>query len=239
MELTLDRRLPAPTAVVFDILADLEAYREWLPIGAMYRGTTLLGDGPIAAGRRYEDRSARGTLVGQIVTFDPPRRLAFSQGARLLGIGVTIEVTYDLTEVEGQTELRRTWRMILPWWLRPLGRRMLPDLARENERILDALGTKLQEPWRTSPAPLPRSRKPEPEPVGDQVEGVEGGSEGEVEPQRRIGSDPPQPLDQLGDQGQDADPDQATTGVAEADGGEAGDEEGHDEHVANVPPDRP
>ena len=83
MELTLERRVDVPPVRVFDRLSDLPAYASWLPTGELYRGTQLIGDGPVGVGMVYEDTSSAGSMRGEVTAHERPTEIAFRQQRRL------------------------------------------------------------------------------------------------------------------------------------------------------------
>lgn len=76
VEFELRRTVSAPVEDVFARLADVEGHNEWMPgKGSILRGTRQTSSGPPGLGTTYEDRTAFGTTPGEIIEFDPPRRL--------------------------------------------------------------------------------------------------------------------------------------------------------------------
>ena len=72
----LVRTVRAPIGDVFDRLADVEGHNQWMPRkGSILRRTRLTSAGPPGLGTTYEDSTTFGTTPGEIVEFDPPRRL--------------------------------------------------------------------------------------------------------------------------------------------------------------------
>ena len=77
VEFELQRTIKAPIADVFARLADVEGHNEWMPKkGSIHRNSTLTSPGPAALGTTYVDSTTFGKTPGEIVEFDPPRRLA-------------------------------------------------------------------------------------------------------------------------------------------------------------------
>jgi len=75
-EFELQRTIKAPIADVFARLADVEGHNEWMPKkGSIHRHSTLTSPGPAALGTTYVDSTTFGKTPGEIVEFDPPRRL--------------------------------------------------------------------------------------------------------------------------------------------------------------------
>jgi uncharacterized protein YndB with AHSA1/START domain len=143
VEFELVRTVRAPVADVFARLADVEGHNEWMPgKGSILKRTRQTSAGPPRLGTTYEDATRFGTTPGEIVEFDPPRRLlhhwwdATSSGrTKVEGWpGYTLEaVGDDETLVRHHARLRThgTYRLATP---------VLRLIAvRERTAVLDAL----------------------------------------------------------------------------------------------------
>jgi uncharacterized protein YndB with AHSA1/START domain len=97
--LTIKRRLPGPVERIWAYLTDSDLRRKWLASGVMgsqpgasftltWRNDDLM-DQP---GHRPDGFSAEHSMESRILTFDPPRRLAYT-------FGQSGEVTFDLEPV--------------------------------------------------------------------------------------------------------------------------------------------
>ena len=76
VEIELQRTIAAPIAEVFARLADIEGHNQWMPTkGSIRRRSTQTSPGPVGLGTTYEDATLMGRIPGEIVEFDPPRRL--------------------------------------------------------------------------------------------------------------------------------------------------------------------
>ena len=76
VEFELTRTVRAPIEQVFARLADIEGHNQWMPKkGSMLRQTRQTSSGPPGLGTTYEDKTTVGTTPGEIVEFDPPRRI--------------------------------------------------------------------------------------------------------------------------------------------------------------------
>ena len=76
VEFELTSTVRAPIEQVFARLADIEGHNQWMPEkGSMLRQTRQTSSGPVGLGTTYEDQTTFGTTPGEIVEFDPPRRL--------------------------------------------------------------------------------------------------------------------------------------------------------------------
>ena len=75
-EFELQRTIQAPLTDVFARLADVEGHNQWMAKkGSILRQTKQTSSGPVGVGTTYEDSTRYGATPGEIVEFDPPRRL--------------------------------------------------------------------------------------------------------------------------------------------------------------------
>lgn len=97
-------------ATIFDILADLRHYGDWLPHSLVFKGTTAISPGPIGVGTTYVETSPWGTRRGVVTVIDRPDRIAYWQpmtlSPRWLGT-VFVRVEDSLAPVGFSTLLRR------------------------------------------------------------------------------------------------------------------------------------
>jgi uncharacterized protein YndB with AHSA1/START domain len=136
VETTIQR----PADAIFQLIADLPNYAQWLPGSGTFGQITMLSDPPFGLGARYRDVGPSTRMEGSIVEYDPPHRLAFEQHTqqRLLGVpsALTVRATYELTDTPSGTRVVRRFDGKLRglfWLLQPY---VIPTLKRENERIL-------------------------------------------------------------------------------------------------------
>lgn len=81
IEETIDR----PIEEVFERLIDIERYPEWMPKRGLLVSCTQDDEGPVGVGTPYTDRTRLGTVRGEVVAFDRPKRVVFAYTARLGG----------------------------------------------------------------------------------------------------------------------------------------------------------
>lgn len=142
-EFELTRTVRAPIEEVFARLADVEGHNRWMPDkGSMLRHTRQTSGGPPGLGTTYEDKTTVGTIPGEIVEFDPPRRLVHhwwdstrSGRIKMEGWpGYTLESTGDdetLVRHDAKLRAHGVYRMAIP---------VLKRLAvRERTATLEAL----------------------------------------------------------------------------------------------------
>lgn len=76
IEFELERTIGAPIDQVFGRLADIEGHNDWLVgTGSMLRHTRQTSSGEPAVGTTFVDETAHGTVPGEIVEMDAPRRI--------------------------------------------------------------------------------------------------------------------------------------------------------------------
>ena len=74
----LHRTIKAPAGEVFARLADVEGHNQWMPRkGSILRQTAKTSAGPTEVGTTYEDSTAFGKTPGEVVEFEPGRRLVY------------------------------------------------------------------------------------------------------------------------------------------------------------------
>jgi len=102
---TAEARIAAPAGQVWQALTDPESIREWMS-GSDVRTTWNVG-GPITWTGEYDGHAYQDK--GQVIEFDPPRRLVVTHYSPLMGGDDVPEnyhrVSYDLTEVDGATTI--------------------------------------------------------------------------------------------------------------------------------------
>ena len=76
IEFELERTVAAPIEAVFARLADIDGHNDWMPRkGSILRRTRQTSAGEPGLGTTFLDETAFGPTPGEIVEFEPPRRL--------------------------------------------------------------------------------------------------------------------------------------------------------------------
>jgi uncharacterized protein YndB with AHSA1/START domain len=74
------RTIARPIDVVFDRLADVSSYRDWMPPGSLFRDSRWSEPHrAVGPGAAFEERTVFGRLDGRVSEFDPPTKVAFRQ----------------------------------------------------------------------------------------------------------------------------------------------------------------
>ena len=78
IEFELVRTVDAQIGEVFERLAQIDGYRDWMPKrGSLLRHTKQTSPGPVGVGTTYVDQMSVGTSPGEVIEFDNPTTLVF------------------------------------------------------------------------------------------------------------------------------------------------------------------
>lgn len=78
IEFELVRVVAGPIEEVFDRLADIDGYGDWMPRrGSLLRQTRQTSPGPVGLGTTYFDETSAGDVPGDIVEFERPTAIVF------------------------------------------------------------------------------------------------------------------------------------------------------------------
>ena len=131
-----------PPEAVFNLLADVAHYSNWLPPSKTYIETTDISDTPVRQGTTYVDKNTTGTMLGHVDAYQPYSRIVFHQ----IGKNPNIEITaaYQLTPIPQGTHLERTSTIILTGLFRLIQPLAVRRTLAENERMLNILKAYLE-----------------------------------------------------------------------------------------------
>ncbi|HVW79970.1 MAG TPA: SRPBCC family protein [Mycobacteriales bacterium] len=137
------RRIAAPAAKVWAVLADFPAIATWAPNVDHSTATTEAHEG-IGAVRRVQ--SGRITLLETVVDWQPPRLLSYSLDG-LPPIAGSVVTTWTLDEVDGITKVTVTTTITS----RPnpisrfVGRALSRQLGRAAKQMIGGLAARVEE----------------------------------------------------------------------------------------------
>ena len=134
-----------PAGQVFERLADLPGYRQWMRRDGVFGHTELTSSLPIRAGTTYVDRTRMGHFVGEVTEHVPSTRLAFSETFRLFGRPLTrARPSYVLEADGGSTVVHHTAEADLYGPARLFKPVVARIVARERSHTVDALKRSLE-----------------------------------------------------------------------------------------------
>ena len=142
LDFTID--IASPVERVFDVLADLPRYSEWLPASGLYAGATETTDSPIKLGTRYVDHAQQAKLHGTVTAFEPPHELGFHQETRSPFGRLIVDIHYRLEAFGEGTRLHRTTAPRLTGLLALLAPMIVRSIRTENRRTLALLKEHLE-----------------------------------------------------------------------------------------------
>ena len=136
-------RISAPIEKVFDTIADMPRYGEWLPDSSAFGGTADVSPYPVQLGTHYRDIGPV-EKPGTVTEFSRPHCIAFHHVVLIrkpLKIDVDAKVRYTLAPAAGGVSVERvlTIEYDLPFLLSWLGPILMQGFRKENVRTLDAL----------------------------------------------------------------------------------------------------
>lgn len=143
----MDRVIERPIEAVFDRLADIDGYRDWMSRDGLFGDSEQISEGPIDVGTEFYDISSLGRLRGEVTDFERSRRLGFRQVLRRKGTPIfesrpsyVLEPTAEGTTVHhhAEAEFHGLFKI-----LEPVGYFVA---RRERTRVLDSLERSLTGP---------------------------------------------------------------------------------------------
>jgi uncharacterized protein YndB with AHSA1/START domain len=102
----VDEVIQRPIEVVFDRLANLQAYRQWLPQSKVFLDTEQTSEGPVGRGTTFQDKTTIGIFRGEVTKFQRPTNVGFKMRLHWRGIKVMeSRPEYHLTSLNGRTKV--------------------------------------------------------------------------------------------------------------------------------------
>lgn len=107
IHIELETTINKPVEAVFDRLADIPGYNDWMSKSGLFRESEQTSEGPPGEGTTFTDRVRRGKSVGEISDFRRPDRIAFRQTVYYLGMKLMeSRPEYILEKRNGKTRVR-------------------------------------------------------------------------------------------------------------------------------------
>jgi uncharacterized protein YndB with AHSA1/START domain len=139
-------KVAAPPARLFELLADMPNYTQWLPPSEEFSNTTAVDPYPVRLGSRYHDGRPEepgkdwwGTVTG----FQPPGSLDFHHTIRVAQLRATVDVHIHYSfEPDNEGTVVNRWLLLdfaMPLLTRPLRRVVVNKFDNENVRTLAAV----------------------------------------------------------------------------------------------------
>lgn len=148
VELQFEIVIAAERDLVFETLADIAAYPDWLPPSPTFGTIRDVQPTPPQLGTTYTDAVQGPPMRGEIIVFERPYQIGFRQmthiGLAFIRFAMTVESLYTLTEQANGTHIRRDYQLETQGLLRFLEGRIVRMGATENERILATLKQHLE-----------------------------------------------------------------------------------------------
>ncbi len=141
----LDEVIEKPVEEVFERLADLNDYSQWLSHWGIFTKSWQTSEGPVELGTTYDDKGKMGTFHGDVSDFEKPRKVAFKEDLYWFGThvvearpGYELESDGDSTKLHfhGEGELYGFYKVMRP---------MLAVMGKaERKRTIKALKRSLE-----------------------------------------------------------------------------------------------
>jgi uncharacterized protein YndB with AHSA1/START domain len=143
-ELRFTTQVQGSPEMVFDLVADMPNYGQWLPDSAAFRGTVNVKPYPVRLGTTYLD-AGPVEKPGRVTEYEPPKHISFHHTVQLrqglLKTDVDARIRYTFEPKKEGTFVDR--RLVLRFDLNGIPRLALPLIVfgfrRENNRTLAAL----------------------------------------------------------------------------------------------------
>ena len=141
---TLKRLIDRPIEEVFEQLADIDGYRDWMSREGLFRDSGKMSEGPTEEGTSFYDQARFGRLRGVVTELDSPNRIAFRQVLRRDDKPVfESRPSYTLKAVGNGTSVRQTAEGELRGMYKLLEPVIYPIARSERKRVLDSLESSL------------------------------------------------------------------------------------------------
>jgi len=138
-------RIAGSPEIIFDLIADMPNYGQWLPGSEAFGATIKVSPYPVRLGTTYLDGGPAGERPGVVTEYDPPKRISFHHTMLLkkgpLTADIEVNIRYSLNALEDATNVVRALdlRIQMPMLLRIAQPLVIRAFRKENLRILSEL----------------------------------------------------------------------------------------------------
>lgn len=102
----IEEKIMRPKDQVFQYLADLNGYNNWLAKKGVFRGTKQISTGIPKKGTEFFDYTILGRFKGEITEFEPPVKIAFRQKFKIFGVLLMeSRPSYELQSINNGTKI--------------------------------------------------------------------------------------------------------------------------------------
>ncbi|MEO8611859.1 MAG: SRPBCC family protein [Chloroflexota bacterium] len=143
-ELHFETTINRPIEAVFNLIADLPHYDQWLTPSNLYASMTQYSRLPIERGTTYVDGGKYSRMEGRITEFESPKRVHFRQANVSIMGALDIEICYALESIGGGTHLTRDVTVRPTGMYKLLQGYLVNSIRKENERILAVMKAHLE-----------------------------------------------------------------------------------------------
>ncbi|WP_353989520.1 hypothetical protein ABVF11_07365 [Pediococcus argentinicus] len=143
--LHFSKTINAPIDELFNRVADMKNYHEWLPNSNAFGGTKDIEPYPVQLGTKYLDYGPSGQRPGEVNFFVPNKKIGFHHSMDIsqmgLNIKTDIQIDYTFEETNKDVKVSRTLIMtinspISSYWGLPF---VMGAFVKENFRLMGAL----------------------------------------------------------------------------------------------------
>ena len=149
-ELRFSTDIQRPPDVVFNLIADLTNYHQWLSPSKIYAATRDITKSPVMLGTTYRDNN---TMYGKVIAYQPPTLITFRQSTKNPGLDITIRYELSAGNTGSETHLVRTATVATRRLFRLFQLIAVSGIRQENERLLLAMKRHLETPNATNATP--------------------------------------------------------------------------------------
>jgi uncharacterized protein YndB with AHSA1/START domain len=138
-ELRFETMIQRPIEDVFNLIADLPHYGQWLPPSSLYGSVTQYSALPVGRGTQYVDQGKVTRMTGRVTAFEAPKHITFQQSTVSMLGALEVEIRYTLESVSDGTRVIREVHVHPGGAFGLIQGRLLKSIRQESERILASM----------------------------------------------------------------------------------------------------